>query len=329
MGRLYSTGGSVPIDRTCISRSHGALFALGCALFFVSGIGALIVETTWLRWFRLLLGATAPAASATLVAFFTGQAVGAALGARLAARWRRPLRAYGGLEAAARAHLSSGGIFCQWLPLYQLSEDEFEVITATFLDVFPRAGLFRGDFFGSYSIAALVGYTDRPAPANRIAKATARLERKGVSDRWVTDPLGLWALYLGPLGPLREALADLPRNGDDRPEVEFRAARSHAGGSGARKDRFTGLAWIAFAERLRAAARQAGDDLYPDLPEPARRAAEGGHALQAAGALFAAGRTREASRALAAAAERVPLHLLAEAPPDPTAAEVWSIPGQD
>ena len=75
--------------------------ALAAALFFLSGAGALVVETLWLRWLRALLGATAPAASATLVAFFLGQALGAAFAARLVRRIRRPLALYGALELAA------------------------------------------------------------------------------------------------------------------------------------------------------------------------------------------------------------------------------------
>src|SRR5499426_2668824 len=77
--------------------------ALAAALFLVSGAGALVVETTWLRWLRLLLGASAPAVSATLVAFFLGQALGAALASRLVVRMRRPLALYGGLELTAAA----------------------------------------------------------------------------------------------------------------------------------------------------------------------------------------------------------------------------------
>ncbi len=47
-------------------------------LFGISGAAGLILETTWLRWFGLLFGATAPATAATLVAFLAGQAAGAA-----------------------------------------------------------------------------------------------------------------------------------------------------------------------------------------------------------------------------------------------------------
>ena len=70
-------------------------FSAALLLFLLSGAGALVVETIWLRWLRALLGATAPAASATLVAFFLGQALGAAGAARFAPRSARPLALYG------------------------------------------------------------------------------------------------------------------------------------------------------------------------------------------------------------------------------------------
>ena len=39
--------------------------ALVALLFAISGASALMVEIVWQHWFRLLLGATAPATSAT------------------------------------------------------------------------------------------------------------------------------------------------------------------------------------------------------------------------------------------------------------------------
>jgi hypothetical protein len=72
---------------------------------------------------------------------------------------------------------------------------------------------------------------------------------------------------------------------------------------------------------LREAADAAG--ALAALPEAARRAGDGGHALQAAGALHGAGRAAEAGQALAAAAALLPRELFADAAPDPTAAEAW------
>jgi spermidine synthase len=38
---------------------------------------------------------------------------------------------------AVRSRLATNGLFCQWLPLYQLDEPTLQVITKTFLEVFP------------------------------------------------------------------------------------------------------------------------------------------------------------------------------------------------
>jgi spermidine synthase len=219
---------------------------------------------------------------------------------------------------AARARLAPGGVFCQWLPLYQLSEPEFAVIAATFVDVFPDAALWRGDLFASHPIVALVGGAGVPS-AEALAAAAERLREAGVRDRWVTDAAGVFALYAAPLAKLAAEWRALPRNRDDRPVIEFLAARAHAGGAG-KAAPFTGLAFVGFAKRLREAAAAE----LASLPAEARRAGDGAHALQAAAALHAAGRAPEAEAALAAAAELLPPRLFAAAPPDPTAAEVWT-----
>jgi spermidine synthase len=224
---------------------------------------------------------------------------------------------------AVREHLAPGGLFCQWLPLYQLSPAELRVIVATFLDVFPRSAVFRGDFYGRFPIAALCGWVGEPAAPAEVSAAAQRLAQTAGGDRWVSDPDGVWALYVGPLAPLGAQLADVPRNTDDRPWVETLAAAGHVGGERGKLDPATGLAWVGFVEQLRGAARRAGDPVYPGLPQAAVRAAEGGALLQQAGALFAAGATQEAARAFTRAAELLPARLVAEGAPDPTAAELW------
>ena len=68
--------------------------------------------------------------------------------------------------AAARRALAPGGIFCQWLPLFQLSVPEVQVLVRTFLTVFPRASVWRGDFTADEPAIALIGgrepFTPRP-----------------------------------------------------------------------------------------------------------------------------------------------------------------------
>ena len=223
---------------------------------------------------------------------------------------------------AVRARLAPGGAFCQWLPLYQLSEPELRIVAATFLDVFPDAALFRGDFYGRFPIVALVGYADRAPDAAAIGEAAEALARAGVADRWVTHPVGFWSLYVGPLAPLAAELALVPRNTDARPSLEFLAARSRAGGALAQGGAFTGVRFAAFARNV-ATGLSEEDARFGRLGPERVRAAAGGHALQSADALFAAGRADESGRALAAAASLLPRELLSEAGPDPSAVSVW------
>jgi spermidine synthase len=221
---------------------------------------------------------------------------------------------------AGRARLAPGGLFCQWLPLYQLSREEVLVIAATFFDVFPDAYALRGDFFARHPILALVGGAGPLPDPERIAERAASLAAAGVDDRWVSHPLGPLSLYLAPLAPAAAGWHAVPRNSDDRPRIEFLAARTHAGARG-KQVALVGLDYAGLAKAWREAAASAG--ALDALREDARRAGDGGHALQVAGALFTVGRRAEAGRALATAAELLPAALLADAPPDPTAAEAW------
>jgi len=224
---------------------------------------------------------------------------------------------------AVRQRLGPDGVFCQWLPLYQLTRPELETIVATFLDVFPHAALFRGDFYGGFPIASLVGFKGRIPSAQEVASAALRLSAAGERDRWVSDPEGIFALYVGPLAPLSPSLAQVPRNTDDRPRIEFAAARSQRGGVRGQSEPVVGLAFSRFGDELRSAARQAGDPVFPGLPPQAQNASEGGARLQEAGALWVAGRFEDAGHALAQASALLPARLLARGEPDPSAAEVW------
>lgn len=59
--------------------------------------------------------------------------------------------------AAVRRALRPDGLFCQWLPLFQLTRAQFETIVRTFSREFPDAFLVRGDFYTELPIVGLVG----------------------------------------------------------------------------------------------------------------------------------------------------------------------------
>ncbi len=73
------------------------------ALFFLSGVTALVGEVVWARMLGLVLGNSVWAASAVVTAWMGGMALGAWLGGRVASRVRAHLRWYGLAEAGIGA----------------------------------------------------------------------------------------------------------------------------------------------------------------------------------------------------------------------------------
>jgi len=177
-------------------------------------------------------------------------------------------------ETVAR-RLSPGGVFCQWLPLYQLTHEEFDAIARTFLVVFPEVSLWRNDFYPDRPVVGLVG---RLAPGELDLGRVG--ERLAALPEWSRDPLlatpqGLAMLYLGDLAAARELIASGPLNTDDRPLIEFLAPRLTRMSATGDKDWFAGEALAAFTDTLAerpggllpatdsvASARRAGAALY-------------------------------------------------------------------
>jgi spermidine synthase len=145
--------------------------------------------------------------------------------------WRRgeaSLHTRDSFEAARRA-LAPGGIFCQWLPAYQLSEPELDSIAASFLDVFPRTTLWRGDFSAGEPALALVGHTDpggldAGAADARVRALAASHDR---SNPYLVHPAGLWLYFVGPLDPAEPRFRSAPRNRDASPWVELASPELH------------------------------------------------------------------------------------------------------
>ena len=61
----------------------------------------------------------------------------------------------------AKERLKTDGIFCQWLPLFQLGKVEFEAIADSFSSVFPNVTIWWAELAGSKPVVGLVG-SSRP-----------------------------------------------------------------------------------------------------------------------------------------------------------------------
>ena len=103
---------------------------------------------------------------------------------------------------AARRALRDGGHYCQWLPMYQLTEEHFGIIAASFLKVFPDAELIRANHSADNPILGLVGCKEGRVDLTGLEDRCTALKSFGrVDDAELLSPERLRDFYLGRIDP--------------------------------------------------------------------------------------------------------------------------------
>jgi spermidine synthase len=125
-----------------------------------------------------------------------------------------------------KSKLNPGGIFAQWLSIYQFSRKDLEIVERTVLSVFDHVSVWRADFDPYLPFVVLVCEKDRvPLDVDRMAE---EVRLCGLFDRyektfgWISGREML-SLYGGNLSGAADAIGPGPINTDNRPLVEFRA----------------------------------------------------------------------------------------------------------
>jgi spermidine synthase len=127
--------------------------------------------------------------------------------------------------ALARERLAPGGLFCQWAHIYNMRESDLKTIVASFTDAFASSAL----FLLSESDVLLVGAKER-LPFVNVMELESRVNRDGVRgdllEVGIQGSYGMRALLAASTPPLSEWARMAERHTDDRPLLEFRAART-------------------------------------------------------------------------------------------------------
>lgn len=129
---------------------------------------------------------------------------------------------------AVRSRLTRGGLFCQWLPLYQLDLPSLRAIIRGFLDVYPDGSAWLNHYSVRTPMLALVGRRDGGrldlnALAARLADPTVRAVVRPIGFEGPMDVLGQ---YVGGSRTLAPFAGQGPRNTDDYPFVALDAQRN-------------------------------------------------------------------------------------------------------
>ena len=124
------------------------------------------------------------------------------------------------------AALRPGGIYCQWIPAYQVTEEHFEIIAATFLQAFGDAALLRIDSTSGYPQLGLMGTKSAELSWDEVARRCIALKERGIGDENIHDIEFLKSVYVGRLS--EEYFADTPINTLDNVLLEIKAGLHRA-----------------------------------------------------------------------------------------------------
>lgn len=122
---------------------------------------------------------------------------------------------------AAKRRLKPRGLFCQWVPLYQVGDREFEMIADSFRRSFSNVGIWWGAVSSTKPVVALIG-SDESVSIDP-AELALRLENLQKDSASIDDELATVEQFLDHYEgdwPLR---AGRSLNTDEHPRIEFLA----------------------------------------------------------------------------------------------------------
>lgn len=122
---------------------------------------------------------------------------------------------------AARNSLAEGGLYCQWVPCFQLSAPELQIILRTFLEVFPDAQIWRGDFSPKESALALIGGRNGTHLEPGVVRERLAAMKSDPANTHLARPAMIWMHYLGALEARQFSGSRVALNTDAHPVIEL------------------------------------------------------------------------------------------------------------
>lgn len=184
--------------------------------------------------------------------------------------------------ANSRERLAPGGIYAQWLPLYQLTEAEFASIAHSMREVFPHLTVWRGDFFADKPIVCLIGAAEPQTLDWSIfeGRSIALNKKAGINQLGPMENLpGHMTYYTGNFSAAANLYADARLNTDDYPHIEYDAPVSHRAERAGEVGRFVGRPLIDFFGALRSQVPPDRDPWLEFVPPKGRRLVDVGYVL--------------------------------------------------
>ncbi len=208
---------------------------------------------------------------------------------------------------AARDRLTAGGLFVQWLPLFQVSRREFDLVARTMLAVFEQVTLWRGTFSPATPFAAFVGAAEPTRLDPTVIERNGRHLSGGAPLPDATALAVTLPFYAGNLSAADGLIPPGPVNTDDRPLVEYLAPVTQREERAGTTGWFDSAELATFLRRLAAAAPPARDPHLALLSAAQRDFVTAGLSYYQGAVASQLGRDAEADRHFRDFAGRIPI----------------------
>lgn len=127
---------------------------------------------------------------------------------------------------AIAERLNSGGLFCQWLPLYQMDREVLALIVRTFLDVYPDAFACMAHFNLNTPILGLFSQPVGDYGEGWFDRRTVDFQlKRGLEVAALRDDFDLFGCFVASAAELAAFAGPGALNTDDHPRVVFEAPR--------------------------------------------------------------------------------------------------------
>ncbi len=208
---------------------------------------------------------------------------------------------------AARDRLTAGGLFVQWLPLFQVSRREFDLVARTMLAVFEQVTLWRGTFSPTNPFVALVGAAEPTRLDPVVIERNGRHLSGGAPLPDATALAVTLPFYAGNLSAADGLIPPGPVNTDDRPLVEYLAPVTQREERAGTTGWFDSTELAAFLRRLAASAPPSRDPHLALLTAAQRDFVTAGLSYYQGAVAGRLGQDAEADRHFRDFARRIPI----------------------
>lgn len=206
-----------------------------------------------------------------------------------------------------KRRLAPHGLFVQWLPLFQLTSEEFGIIVRSMLEVFGQVTLWRNTLAPGGEVVGLAGHPDAEplqAAADRgdgtdwsALVAGKSVDQSQRLELPLLDPRFVLLFYCGNITAIAERFDRYPVNTDDHPLIEYMAPLLQQRERTGQASAFVRDELVRFLDELQQACPPDRDPMLARRSATDRLLPRAGLNLQKARLHYQEGRRAEAARA--------------------------------